>query len=156
MILELRGLSVADRKPLSESSKEKDDPDAHRDGDGPYLSTSLGRVPVSDDTPLRLEEASKIAFPTGSMTASGLLREAKRGKLGVEKIAGKFFTTLNDINEMRRLCRVPEKAPGSGYGPREGTRPAGSSNAPHGSSGTARSMSPRDALAIRLRKLKKS
>jgi hypothetical protein len=51
-------------------------------------------VDIGDDTPLRLAEAAAIAFPTGSMTESGLRREAARGRLSVERIAGKDFTTL--------------------------------------------------------------
>ena len=43
------------------------------------------RVPelekVKPDTPLRLEVAAAIAFPDGSMTSSGLRREAGRGGL---------------------------------------------------------------------------
>lgn len=61
---------------------------------------------ISDDAPLRLAEAVRIAFPMGGMTVSGLRKEASRGRLVVEMIAGKQFTTLANINEMRRLCRV--------------------------------------------------
>ena len=41
------------------------------------------------DTPLRLRDAVKIAFPLGGMTVSGLRREIKRERLTVEIIAGK-------------------------------------------------------------------
>jgi hypothetical protein len=34
---------------------------------------------IDCDAPLRLNEAAKIAFPCGGMTAAGLRREAKRG-----------------------------------------------------------------------------
>src|SRR5690242_19871347 len=55
---------------------------------------------VTPDAPLRLEIAAKIAFPDGSMTASGLRREADRGHLVIERIAGKDYTTLVNIERM--------------------------------------------------------
>jgi hypothetical protein len=70
-------------------------------------------VDIADDTPLRLAEAAAIAFPTGSMTASGLRREAARGRLIVERIAGKDFTTLAAIRRMRELCRADQNRQGS-------------------------------------------
>jgi hypothetical protein len=59
------------------------------------------------DAPLRLSIAAKLAFPDGSMTASGLRREAARGRLRLERIANKDFVTLAEIKRMRELCRVP-------------------------------------------------
>jgi hypothetical protein len=38
---------------------------------------------ITDDTPLRLDAAAKLAFPNGGMTASGLRREWARGKLDI-------------------------------------------------------------------------
>src|SRR5262245_25952478 len=64
---------------------------------------------ISDDTPLRLEAAAAIAFPDGGMTANGLRRESKRGRLVIERVAGKDYTTLNHIKRMRELCRVNRK-----------------------------------------------
>ena len=64
---------------------------------------------VSPDTPLRLSVAAALAFPDGSMTASGLRRECARGRLVVERIAGKDYTTLANIERMRELCRVQQK-----------------------------------------------
>jgi hypothetical protein len=66
---------------------------------------------IADDEPIRLSVAAALAFPDGSMTASGLRREAARGRLTIERIAGKDFTTLRAINEMRKQCRVEAKAP---------------------------------------------
>jgi hypothetical protein len=43
---------------------------------------------VTPDTPLRLGVAAALAFPDGSMTAAGLRREAARGRLLIERIAG--------------------------------------------------------------------
>jgi hypothetical protein len=62
------------------------------------------------DAPLRLSIAAKLAFPDGSMTASGLRREAARGRLRVERIAGKDFTTLDEINRMRELCASKQRS----------------------------------------------
>jgi hypothetical protein len=63
----------------------------------------------TDDTPRRLAVIAKLAFPDGGMTASGLRREAERGRLAVERIAGKDFTSFQAIAEMRKLCRVERK-----------------------------------------------
>ncbi len=60
---------------------------------------------ITPDTPLRLDIAARVAFPAGGMTASGLRREASRGRLTVERIAGKLFTTLHHIENMREQCR---------------------------------------------------
>lgn len=43
------------------------------------------------------------------MTASGLRKEAARGRLVIERIAGKDYTTLAAIADMRKLCRLPSK-----------------------------------------------
>ena len=49
------------------------------------------------------------------MTVSGLRREAAKGRLVIEVIAGKHFTTLAAIARMRELCRrePPEGADGA-------------------------------------------
>jgi hypothetical protein len=79
------------------------------------------RVPEPDkvkpDTPLRLDVAATLAYPDGSMTASGLRKEAGRGRLVIERIAGKDYTTLRAISEMREKCRVNPKALGCGSSP---------------------------------------
>lgn len=64
---------------------------------------------IGADTPMRLEDAVKIAFPLGGMTVAGLRKEIERGNLIVEKIANKHFTTLNNIKRMRDKCRSKEK-----------------------------------------------
>jgi hypothetical protein len=101
---------------------------------------------VKPDTPLRLSVAAAMAFPDGSMTASGLRREKARGRLIVERIAGKDYTTLADIKRMRELCRdVPEDLDcGSG---RLGMTPsAGSPTPPPGSSSMDQASSVLDAM----------
>jgi hypothetical protein len=93
---------------------------------------------VKPDTPLRLSVAAETAFPDGSMTASGLRREAMRGRLLIERIAGKDYTTLANIERMRELCRVEVKAPDSGSGIGAGELPSGSSSITAASSAQAR------------------
>jgi hypothetical protein len=65
----------------------------------------------TNTTPLRLKVAAERAFPGGGMTASGLRREAERGRLIVERIAGEDYTTLHAIADMRRHCRVVKSQP---------------------------------------------
>lgn len=52
-----------------------------------------------------LAQAAEHFFPGTNVKASSLRLELDRGRLGYEKIAGKFFVTEADIEEMRRLCR---------------------------------------------------
>ncbi len=92
------------------------------------------RDDVADTTPLRLDVAAALAFPDGSMRASGLRREAARGRLAVERIAGKDYTTLRAIERMRELCRVQPKAPACGSVQRGETRRGESPTPRHGSS----------------------
>jgi hypothetical protein len=102
------------------------------------------RSEVGDDTPLRLALAAILAYPDGSMTASGLRREAARGRLVIERTAGKDYTTLASIEKMRALCRVEGKA--FAFDPRSGTRTARSESEQSGSSVTGRAKSARAAL----------
>src|SRR5258707_15386049 len=90
------------------------------------------------DTPLRLEHAVQLAFPCGGMTVSGLRREAARGRLVIERIAGKDFVTLQAINEMRALCRDTQKVQDFGSNQRNVTNKEGLPVEQHGSSETAR------------------
>src|SRR5215475_5630752 len=113
------------------------------------------REDIGHDQPLRLAVAAALAFPDGSMTASGLRREAARGRLVVERIAGKDYTTLANIERMRELCRVEAKASDCGFA-RPAASAAASSKMPSGSSSTTASISPRDALSLKLAKQKNS
>jgi hypothetical protein len=61
---------------------------------------------LDPDSPLRLAVAAAIAFPDGTMIAKGLRREAKRGRLVIERVAGKDYTTLAAIVRMREACRL--------------------------------------------------
>jgi hypothetical protein len=76
---------------------------------------AMCRTPArDDDTPLRLEVAAKLAFPGGGISAASLRTEARRGRLAIERIAGKDFTTLRAIQQMRASCVVKEQDSGSG------------------------------------------
>jgi len=108
----------------------------------------------SPDTPLRLKDAVKWAFPLGGMTVSGLRREAARGRLAIELIAGKQFTTLRAIAEMREKCRDSHKAPDCGSG-RPSKAKTASPAKPHGLSETARASAARAALEKTAKELKK-
>jgi hypothetical protein len=111
---------------------------------------------IDSDTPLRLGEAVRIAFPTGSLTVSGLRKEIERGRLVAEIIAGKTFVTLNAIKEMRRLCRVQAKVPGFISNPNAAPETEVFGSDPVGSSATDQETSAQDALRRKLEKLKAS
>lgn len=72
---------------------------------------------IDRNAPLRLKVAAELAFPGHAMSPSGLRREARRGNLVIEKIAGKEFTTLAEIEAMRFRCRTKVREPGSGSAP---------------------------------------
>jgi hypothetical protein len=78
-------------------------------------------VDISDDAPLRLKDAVKIAFPSGGMTVSGLRREHANGRLEVEVIAGKQFVTLRAIRDMRERCKQTAPTYGKLSPRRDGT-----------------------------------
>jgi hypothetical protein len=54
--------------------------------------TNRAQPEITPNTPLRLADAVKIAFPMGGMTVASLRRERDRNRLVTEKIAGKEFT----------------------------------------------------------------
>lgn len=80
------------------------------------LSEAIAKVMALDPdhrqtVPLRLEVAAQIGFPYNGMTASGLRKERDKGRLVTEMIAGKEYTTLEEIDKMRELCRTKPKSP---------------------------------------------
>jgi hypothetical protein len=114
----------------------------------------LSRQEVGDDEPLRLEVAAALAFPDGSMKASGLRREAAKGKLALERIAHKDYTTLRAIAEMRKKCRVEAKVQDSGCNLPEKTAGEKSSNRLCLSSGKDQRSAALDAARAKLSKLR--
>src|ERR1700682_3625518 len=100
---------------------------------------------ILPDHPLRLDDAIKYCFPYGGMTVSGLRREAARGRLIIERIANKDFTSLRNIEEMRKLCRVKAEGHVCG-GEKSAARVAVLSRKGLGSLSTVASITPQDAL----------
>jgi hypothetical protein len=118
--------------------------------------TDRAQSEITPNTPLRLADAVKIAFPMGGMTVAGLRRERDRDRLVIEKIAGKEFTTLAHIERMRELCREEARGPDfSSRAPAE-TRAERSPTEQPGSSETTAGMSAQVALEMRLRPQRKS
>jgi hypothetical protein len=111
-----------------------------RKSDGDLHKKRPGSLPplheIADDTPLRLNIAAALAYPDGSMTASGLRREAARGRLAIERTAGKDYTTLGAIRTMRDLCRREARGRDCGSGGGAATDGRGSRTTPSGSSET--------------------
>jgi hypothetical protein len=123
-----------------------------------HLSKRRQSKPVIDidrigpDTPLRLETAVKLAFPDGGLGVAGLRSEAEKGRLVIETIANKQFTTLNNIREMREKCRGNQKVPASGSN-QSGEKMESSASGRLGSSATERARSARAALQETARRL---
>lgn len=66
---------------------------------------------ITPVTPLRLEVATRLAYPDGSMSIGALRRLCVAQKVTHEFVAGKYYVTLAAIEEMRASCRVPAKSP---------------------------------------------
>jgi hypothetical protein len=103
---------------------------------------------IDPDAPLRLSLAASIAYPDGSMTASGLRREATRGRLVIERTAGKDYTTLSNISRMRELCRVEARDPAFGYAKHNMIEPESSPIPQRGTSKTDNTARARDAALM--------
>jgi hypothetical protein len=108
------------------------------------------REDISDDMPLRLDLAARLAFADGTIGASALRAEAAKGRLQVWRIAGKDMTTLAAIRGMIDLCRANDCPPASGF-----AQPV-TTEKPSGSSSTVASSAALAALKLRARRLKES
>jgi len=64
------------------------------------------RAAVGDEDPLRLDVAAALAFPDGTMSVATLRRERDAGRLTVERIGNRDYTTIAAIQEMREKCRL--------------------------------------------------
>ena len=71
----------------------------------------------------------------------------------IERIAGKDYTTLTNIEKMRELCRVEAREQGSGLNRRDGTPTGDSSDAPFSSSGTDHASAALVSAKVKLNKL---
>jgi hypothetical protein len=127
---------------------------------------AIAKVLLLDDDTIRtwyrlyeedgIEGLTNFGYPDGSMTASGLRREAARGRLVIERTAGKDYTTLANIDRMRELCRVEAKGHDCGSNLGGATRRGDSSDAPYTSSGTARPSAALVSAKAKLKQLKGS
>ena len=121
-------------------------------GKGPPLESDVLTFPYPPgtglDTPLLLAKAVAIAFPGGSLKPSTLMTEHRRGNLALEKVGGRWFVTLRDIQEMRKKCRGVVNRPDSGSGSEPVARP-------YTSSSTEAERSARAAALMRAERLKK-
>lgn len=97
---------------------------------------------IGDDDPVRLSDAVDLFFPRGGMSLSALRTEARKGRLVIERIAGKDFVTKRAINDMRARCRDRENRPASTFGE--------TATSESGSFETDNAMSAQDALRSRL------
>jgi len=111
---------------------------------------------VARDAPVRLSIAAKLAFPDGTMTSSGLRKEAAKGRLVIERIAGKDFTTLENIDRMRELCRVKQREQDYGCVQTSKTATDKLSGDLPGSSSTEANILSQDALRTKLRQQRNS
>jgi hypothetical protein len=84
------------------------------------------------------------------MKLAGLHREIARGRLDYEVIAGKHYTTLADIEVMRKRCRVTVTGPDFTSEERAGIKMAASNDTPFGSSSTHPRKSPPGLLRARI------
>lgn len=109
---------------------------------------------IGPDTPLRLAVAARLAYPDGSMTVSGLRKERDRGRLVTEHTAGKEYTTLRNIEAMRRACQGVRKEPGSGSDRPATTAKGGSRMRPSGSFETANMSKAQVAALTTMQELK--
>jgi hypothetical protein len=116
------------------------------------LALRASNPEINSETPLRLKTAVRLAFPDGGMSVSGLRREAAKGHLAIETIAGKQFTTLNAIREMRKQCRDNQRGRAFGSNP-NAKKTGGYANAQRGSSATERAKLARAALEENARTL---
>ncbi|KQU17563.1 hypothetical protein ASG63_08610 [Methylobacterium sp. Leaf94] len=113
------------------------------------------------DAPLTLETAvwapeiaGMLGFPAVTV---GMLRAAiGRGDLRPERHGRAILVSRRQLMEWRETCRAPQKAPGSGSSPRNGTRPPASlGRSRSGGSETATSSSSLAALQRTAQALKK-
>jgi hypothetical protein len=105
-------------------------------------------APTDPHQSLRLEEAKRIAFPDGSISVASLRRElGARGLM--HRVANKDFTTLADIEELKRSCRVQAKGRIS-----TSSKPKAAQRS--GTSATDSDPGALDALKAKARKLRES
>lgn len=68
------------------------------------------RSEITDDTPLHLDTAARLAFPDGVVTGLALRNAASRGDLEYERLGGRIVTTLRFVREWRERNRQPARS----------------------------------------------
>jgi hypothetical protein len=63
----------------------------------------------SIDTLLTLEDAARLLFPSGTVTANTLKLKIRQGKLVAYKIGKPYLTTPRDVKAMLALVAVKRK-----------------------------------------------
>lgn len=96
-----------------------------------------------------LKQAVQHFFPEGPFTVSSLRTEIRKGRLVVERIAGKMVVTESAIGGMMQLCRES----GSNHASTSGNVQAG---APYGSSSGLDLKKAQDAAKATLKALKEN
>jgi len=76
-----------------------------RGGRSKRASILPDRSEITDDTPLRLDTAARLAFPDGVVSGNALRNAASRGDLEHERLAGRVITTLRWVREWRERNR---------------------------------------------------
>jgi hypothetical protein len=108
---------------------------------------------IGDDTLLRLGVAAALEFPDGSMSASGLRREALHGRLKVWRIAGKDYTTRQSLKDMRERCVLSNPHDSSYVAPARAAKPSGLSKTESGKSAQALAKASAERLKSRSRNI---
>jgi hypothetical protein len=104
---------------------------------------------VGEHDLIRLTEAPQLPELRGLLTASGLRREGKKGRLAIIEINNKHFVTRANLKEMIEQCRATSNRPISGFVPPATTNPENLRITKYGSS--AREADKCEALAAALR-----
>lgn len=101
---------------------------------------------------IRLTEAPQLPELRGLLTASGLRRERKKGRLTIIEINNKHFVTRAAVKEMIERCRATSNRPISGFAPPATTNPEDLRITQYGSSGREADRCEALAAALRIAK----
>jgi hypothetical protein len=123
----------------------------------PSPRQSPAHVDIPLDMPLRLEAAAIAEFGAdGGMGARGLRREAARGRLVIYRVAGKDYTTRQDIKDMLQQCRAADRGRDSTCANLDATAADASAMAPSGSSSTGDTSAAQAAARTIVQQLRES
>lgn len=66
--------------------------------------------PEREDDPVTLKEACQIVY-RDKVTPATLIAEARRGRLRINKVGKRYFTTLREVRELKDRCPAVQEAP---------------------------------------------